>query len=203
MPPALPPKPLGIFIGSRTANTQVDVFCDPCCPFSKKIFLKLLEVHTWAESSGHAGKLCIRVFLYPQPWHPQSTMLVEAAVAVHKIDESQTIPFLSKLFETVTDFYDMNVYDKSRTEIYQTLSEIAKNFVPGDEFMRLLAFQVVEGQMNSGNLCTQDIKWLVKYGRASGVHVTPTCFVNNIEAGQVSSGWEMADWQSFLEPFFA
>jgi hypothetical protein len=74
MPPALPPKPLGIYLGSRAATTTVDVFVDPCCPFSKKIFLKLLEVHDWAESTS-PGKLCVRVFLYPQPWHPQSTML--------------------------------------------------------------------------------------------------------------------------------
>lgn len=201
MPAAIPPKPLGIYIGSRHANTIVDVFCDPCCPFSKKIFLKLLEVHRWAESH-HPGKFCVRVFLYPQPWHPQSTMLVEAAVAVQRIDEKQVVPFLVHLFDVVTNFYDASTYSKSRIEIYQELSEIAKEFVSAEDFIRQLEFQVVEGQKNSGNLCTQDIKWLVKYGRACGVHVTPTCFLNNIEAGHISSGWELSEWQGLLEPLF-
>ena len=202
MPPVLPPKPLGIFLGCRTAQTMVDVFVDPCCPFSKKIFIKLLEVHEWAESTA-PSKLCVRVFLYPQPWHPQSTMLVEAAVAVQRTDETQVIPFLVKLFETVTDFYDASTYSKSRQEIYQELSEIAKDFIPQELFLEQLQFQVIEGQKNSGNLCTQDIKWLVKYGRACGVHVTPTCFLNNIEAGHISSGWELSEWQGLLAPHLA
>jgi protein-disulfide isomerase len=201
MPAPLPPKPLGLFLGSRAAPTLVEVYVDPCCPFSKKIFLKLLEVFDWAESTA-VGKLCIRVLFYPQPWHPQSTMLVESAVAVQRIDEAKVVPFMVKLFENVTDFYDASTYSKSRQQIYEELSEIAKDFVSQEEFLAQLKFQVVEGQKNSGNLCTQDVKWLVKYGRACGVHVTPTCFLNNIEAGHVSSGWELSEWQALLEPYF-
>jgi hypothetical protein len=129
-------------------------------------------------------------------------MLVEAAVAIQRIDEAKVVPFMVKLFENVTDFYDASTYSKSRQQIYEELSEIAKDFVSQEEFLAQLKFQVVEGQKNSGNLCTQDVKWLVKYGRACGVHVTPTCFLNNIEAGHVSSGWELSEWQALLEPYF-
>eukprot|EP00603_Paraphysomonas_imperforata_P000002 CAMPEP_0114430026 /NCGR_PEP_ID=MMETSP0103-20121206/9813_1 /TAXON_ID=37642 ORGANISM="Paraphysomonas imperforata, Strain PA2" /NCGR_SAMPLE_ID=MMETSP0103 /ASSEMBLY_ACC=CAM_ASM_000201 /LENGTH=203 /DNA_ID=CAMNT_0001599429 /DNA_START=37 /DNA_END=648 /DNA_ORIENTATION=- len=202
MPAPLPPKPLGLFLGSRTAQTVIDVFVDPCCPFSKKIFLRLVEVHDWAEATA-SGKFCVRVLFYPQPWHPQSVMLVEAAVAVQHLNEAMTVPFMVKLFETVTDFYDASTYNKSRQQIYEELSEIAKDFVSKDEFLERLQFQVVEGMKNTGNLCTQDIKWLVKYGRSCGVHVTPTCFLNSIEAGQISSGWELSEWQALLEPYFA
>lgn len=181
---------------------MVDVFVDPCCPFSLKIFLKLLQVHDWAEGRAE-GELCIRVFLYPQPWHPQSTMLVEAIVAVQRVDETVTVPFMTKLFETITDFYDASTYNKSRQEIYQELSEIAKVFISQEEFLKQVEFQVIDDQKNSGNLCTQDVKWLVKYGRSCGVHVTPTCFLNNIEAGHVSSGWELAEWQDLLDSYLS
>ena len=33
------------------------------------------------------------------------------------------------------------------------------------------------------------MKWIIKHHRTRGVHVTPTCFVNGLEAGIVSSGW--------------
>ena len=66
--------------------------------------------------------------------------------------------------------------------------------------MQNLAYKVVEGSRNTGNETTQDLKWLVKYHRSQGVHVTPTCFINNIEAGQISSGWELSQWQELLEP---
>ena len=35
------------------------------------------------------------------------------------------------------------------------------------------------------------------------VHVTPTVFVNGLEAGVVSSGWSAAEWQKFLQPMGA
>jgi hypothetical protein len=128
---------------------------------------------------------------------------VEAVLAVQRTDASQVVPFLVKLFETITDFYDVSTYSKSRQDIYQEISEIAKNFISQEEFLRQLEFHVVGDQKNSGNLCTQDIKWLVKYGRSCGVHVTPTCFLNNIEAGQISSGWELSEWQGLLAAYLA
>ncbi len=59
---------------------------------------------------------------------------------------------------------------------------------------------MVEGSLNTGNELTQAVKWLVKYHRSYGVHVTPTVFLNNIEAGQVSSSWTLPEWTELLEP---
>ena len=33
--------------------------------------------------------------------------------------------------------------------------------------------------------------------------MTPTVFVNGLEAGVVSSGWSAAEWQNFLQPMGA
>ena len=35
------------------------------------------------------------------------------------------------------------------------------------------------------------------------VHVTPTVFVNGLEAGVVGSGWTGAEWKQFLSPMGA
>lgn len=99
MPPPLPKKRLGIVLGSPTANASLDVFIDPVCPFSCKIFKRLLEVHTWSENTAE-GSFKINFFLTPQPWHPQSPITVEAAIAVQMIDDAQTIPYLERYIIT-------------------------------------------------------------------------------------------------------
>jgi hypothetical protein len=45
------------------------------------------------------------------------------------------------------------------------------------------------------------VKNEIKYHRTRSVHVTPTVFVNGIEATQVSSGWSVDQWSEFLDPF--
>ena len=77
---------------------------------------------------------------------------------------------------------------------------------------------------------TQHIKWICKHHRTRGVRtfaplpvcctrthrrslrlfasclladVTPTVFVNGLEAGVVSSGWTPEQWLQFLEPLGA
>jgi hypothetical protein len=57
-----------------------------------------------------------------------------------------------------------------------------------------LARTIVEGSLNTGNAATLDLKWATKYHRVRGVHVTPTVFLNGIEAPDVSSGWDADQW---------
>jgi protein-disulfide isomerase len=90
----LPPGELGFRLGSKMAQSSLDVFIDIACPFSKKIFLRLLDVHVWAEGC-RPGALSVRFLVTPQPWHPQSSILAEAVLAVQAIDAKQTVPFLA------------------------------------------------------------------------------------------------------------
>ena len=41
---------------------------------------------------------------------------------------------------------------------------------------------------------TKLLKFAIKYHRIRGVHVTPTVFVNGIEAPDISSGWTAEQW---------
>jgi hypothetical protein len=201
MGPPLPPKALGIRLGSQVAKVSLSCFIDLCCPFSKKIFVRLSEVHKWSETK-YPGAFSINFLLTPQPWHPQSPILTESVLAVQKVNDNDTVAlsYINKLFDQIEDFYDDSAYSKSRVELHQELASVAAEFVDRETFLKILAYKVVEGSRNTGNETTQDLKWLVKYHRSQGVHVTPTCFINNIEASQISSGWELNQWQELLEP---
>lgn len=199
MPPLLPPSTLGILLGTKSADIKIDVFIDLCCPFSKKIFKRLYtEVFPLVEAT-KANSVCFCFYLTPQPWHPQSSMMTESVIAVKLIVPDLTLNYINSLFDAQESFFDAATYSKSRIQVYEDLSIIAAEFVEKTNFMKLLERKVTDdGSLNSGNETTQTLKWYVKYHRSCGVHVTPTVFVNNIEAGHISSGWSLAEWTDLL-----
>jgi hypothetical protein len=86
------------------------------------------------------------------------------------------------LFESQDQFMDVATYDKSRLQIYAMLAELASAVVDKESFLSLLQYKADDkGSKNNGNGTTQNLKWCVRYHRSRGVHVTPTCFVNDIE----------------------
>ena len=91
--------------------------------------------------------------------------------------------------------------DKTRQQIYdEILAVLAAAQLEGVDL------GAVGGKLNNtghGTGMTQAIKWSVKYHRARSVHVTPTVFVNGLEAGVVSSGWTAEQWSLFLSPMGA
>jgi hypothetical protein len=104
------------------------------------------------------------------------------------------------VFDNSESFSDDVAYQMTQHQMHLLLADLAGSFVSREAFMKTVAYKVVEGERNTGNGSTQMLKWLVKYHRSSGVHVTPTVFVNQIEASHVSSGWELSQWQELLTP---
>ncbi|KAJ3111603.1 hypothetical protein HDU96_005535 [Phlyctochytrium bullatum] len=181
------------------ANT-LEAFYDFTCPFSKRSFLRIVkEVIPYAEST-YPGKLSFLFRHQVQPWHPQSTLLHEAAIAVHQIAPEKFIPFAAALFEVAETFFDDQTYEKSRIEIYAELAALAEKTVgvPAEEIKAKLARRIVEGEHNTGNQVTNTLKLHIKLGRQYGVHVSPTVFYNGVVDDSVSSGWDLERWKQWL-----
>ena len=51
----------------------------------------------------------------------------------------------------------------------------------------------------AGNACTQELKFHVKLGRQTGIHVSPTTVLNGMVC-DTSSGWGLEQWKEFLDP---
>eukprot|EP00531_Pseudo-nitzschia_arenysensis_P011608 CAMPEP_0116116694 /NCGR_PEP_ID=MMETSP0329-20121206/1172_1 /TAXON_ID=697910 /ORGANISM="Pseudo-nitzschia arenysensis, Strain B593" /LENGTH=206 /DNA_ID=CAMNT_0003610201 /DNA_START=134 /DNA_END=754 /DNA_ORIENTATION=+ len=204
MPPPLPPKPLGAYLtGYPSAPPTIEVQCylDMVCPFSCRMYRTLYEDVLPAIKADKTKEAAIAIKIYHvvQPWHPQSTLVHEAALAIQKVDTTEAyLAYLLWITKKYKDgkFTDEDTWKKSRDEIYSDLTSGQNKVV---ETQEILSPKEVTG--NSGNGVTQDIKWACKHHRAMGVHVTPTVFVNGIEAVQVSSGWKCEDWMTFFETF--
>ncbi|CAG8490178.1 228_t:CDS:2 [Acaulospora colombiana] len=138
-----------------------------------------------------------------QPWHPSSTVVHEASLAVEKIKQESFFDFSAKLFEVQKKYFDESVYDLSREQIYQSLAEHAKQFgIPNDQFLTLLRVNSVGNPSeasNSGNKVTNDLKWFIKLSRKKGIHVSPTVVWDEIADDNVSSSWDLEEWKRWLD----
>lgn len=56
---------------------------------------------------------------------------------------------------------------------------------------------------NAGNAVTGLLKLYIKKSRKSGVHVSPTIYVNGLEDGGISSGFTRDQWMEHLSPLLS
>jgi protein-disulfide isomerase len=195
--PPLPPTQTGAVLGDPGAPIRVEMYLDLICPFSRKMWASTVE----AKLNEKVGdKVCFIFNQVIQPWHPQGTCVHEAALAVKQCAPDKFFAYCTALFTALDNgrFKDDTTWDLSRAQIYEELLVIAAaTGVDRAAVEALLARSPEAG--NSGNQMTQMIKWVVKYHRCRGVHVTPTVHVNGLEAGVVSSGWATEQWLEFLK----
>lgn len=121
-----------------------------------------------------------------QPWHPSSTLVHEAALAVLKLWPDQFWPFSKALFAAQTEYFDVSVVNETRNQTYKRLAELAGKVsglgpAGAAEVYKLLEISDKPGpggERNAGNQVTDDLKQVIKAARVVGVHVSPTVFYN-------------------------
>mmetsp|Transcript_16345 Transcript_16345/g.33639 ORF Transcript_16345/g.33639 Transcript_16345/m.33639 type:complete len:202 (+) Transcript_16345:19-624(+) len=199
MPPPLPVAPQGIrYPPSSTTlpSLEVGIFLDFNCPFSRKIFNTVMQV----AGANIVDDLQFVFHLVPQPWHPQSSILHEFGLAVKELFGGEAFfKYASLIFsDAQTSVFDDQVFEKSRKQIYEILCKLGKDFV--EDEAKIMDFLTIKpGSGNSGNSATNLLKLCVKYHRVRSVHVTPTVFINGVEAPDVSSGWTVDQWTEKLK----
>jgi len=202
---ALAPK----FAGQRfTALSSpplhtLELYLDYVCPFSAKMFNTVYTSVFPLIKQKYANKVQILFRQQIQPWHPSSTLVHEAGVAILKLDERKFWEFSKALFDEAKSFYDVNVVNETRNQTYKRLSKIGASVgVSEAEMFNSLKISdnpAEDGSLNIGNDVTNDLKVLVKMNRMQGVHVTPTVVFDGVVENSISSGWGGKEWEEWLE----
>jgi protein-disulfide isomerase len=161
----------------------------------------------WSSLLGkekYANRLQVIFRQQIQPWHPSSTLVHEAALAVLKLHPTSFYSFSHGLFQHQKEYFDVNVVNESRNQTYKRLSELAeeKTGIEARSLYELLEVSSEpdkEGGLNTGNKVTDDLKRLVKAARMTGVHVTPTAVWDGVVESSISSSWTLSQWEEFLD----
>ena len=185
------------------ATHTFELYVDYCCPFSAKLFRTLTAevIPIIRQNKAWASSLTLIFRQQVQPWHPSSTLMHEAGLAVLRLAPEKFWQFSAQLFEEQKDFFDVNVVNETRNATYKRLAKIAaKVGMDGDEVYQLLEVADKpgeDGSLNSGNQVTNDLKVVTKMNRLVGVHVTPTVVFDGV-VQDTSSGWTKEQWTEWL-----
>ena len=97
------------------------------------------------------------------------------------------------------DFFDLNVYDLSRQQIYEKLADLAQQVgVDKSAVLALLARKPSDEFLNTGNAVTDECKVHIRIARQTSIHVSPTCVWNGLIENAISSGWTGEQWSEFF-----
>jgi hypothetical protein len=139
-----------------------------------------------------------------QPWHPSSTLVHEAGIAVSRLAPDKFWEFAAALFADQKSYFDVNVVNESRNATYRRLAKLVAGStgLVEDEVYGLLAVPDkpgADGSLNNGNAVTNDLKIAIKMARLVSIHVSPTVLFDGLVANDISSGWTTDQWIEFLE----
>lgn len=183
----------------------LELYLDYVCPFSAKQFKTFVtDVAPKIRSNPKLGPKVQVIFRQQvQPWHPSSTLVHEAALAVQKLAPSKFWQFSEALFNDQKAYFDVNVVNETRNETYKRLAKLGASSVGvnEDELYGLLAISDKagdDGSLNSGNGVTNDLKVVIKMARLVGVHVSPTVIFDGVVNNEISSSWTVDQWLKWL-----
>ncbi|KAI9591537.1 thioredoxin-like protein [Syncephalis fuscata] len=197
----LPHRFAGHRFGNADAPHVLEAYLDFVCPFSAKFFKRLNEdVLPWLKSS-YPNKVQFIFRQQIQPWHPQSTLVHEAALAAERVNKERFFDIAKSLFENQKAYFDEALVNATREQTYQQLAEQLGQVLnkPAASIHAELAVPTDVSPQNLGNKVTDDLKWHIKYARQLGVHVSPTVYWDGIVDNSVSSSWTLDQWKEYIE----
>lgn len=119
-----------------------------------------------------------------QPWHPTSTLVHEAALAVMKLAPHRFWDFSAALFDMQKVYFDVSIVNETRNAVYERLAKLGADSCPGAftayEMYKLLAIPeeaTDDGSLNVGNQVTDDLKVVIKDGTARWCTCQPDCYL--------------------------
>jgi len=119
-----------------------------------------------ASSKSYASNVQFIFRQQIQPWHPSSTLVHEAGVAVLRLSPTKFWDFSEKLFNAQNDYFDVNVVYETRNDTYKRLAKLGATVgVKEEEMYDLLKVSAKpneNGELNTGNKVTDDFKQLIK-----------------------------------------
>jgi hypothetical protein len=177
---ALAPKFAGQKFTAANAPTlhTLELYLDYVCPFSAKMFTTVYSSVLPLIRQKYTSKVQIIFRQQIQPWHPSSTLVHEAGVAVLKLQPGKFWDFskvcssyhyadgyslwicaddwgMKALFDDAKSFYDANVVNETRNKTYERLSKIGGSVgLDEKEMLKLLWINDKpdkDGSLNTGN----------------------------------------------------
>jgi hypothetical protein len=182
--PARPVAPIELGHG----KTELEIFLEPTCPFSKRAFEKLPALLAAVGDKN----LTIRIRFVSQPWHLFSGIVTRSILAASATDggKDAAMKAMAGIYARRDDFefedhsHGMNM-DRTPADIIRDISKIV-----GTDLFPAFRLKSVD----------RALRWHTRYTRQNGIHESPSFSINGIHERNMSSGQSVEEWAELLRP---
>jgi hypothetical protein len=169
-------------------RTELEIFLEPTCPFSKRAFDKLPQL----VAAVGPDKLTVKIRFVSQPWHLFSGIVTRSILAASatKGGTEAALKAMAAVFEHREDFEFESHH--SGPNMHRTPSDIIADIA------RLTGVELADAfKLKSVDMA---LRWHTKYTRQNGIHVSPTFMINGLVEPAMSSGQDVQEWSKLLSP---
>jgi hypothetical protein len=163
-----------------------EVFLEPTCPFSVKVFGKLDGL---LDQAGE-DRITIKLRLHSQPWHMYSGVIVRCILAASTLEGGKAAA--KAVMAAVAAHREEFEFDShcGGPNLDATPNDIIKRIerYSGVKFSDAFAIPDLD----------REVKWHTRYARQNGIHVSPSFMIDGMVQADLSSGDPVSLWVSRL-----
>jgi protein-disulfide isomerase len=161
---------------------EFEVFLEPTCPYSAKVFGKLEQ---FLEEAGE-DRVTVKIRLHSQPWHMFSPVVVRAIHAAASLPEGK-----AAAWQVMAAVYA----HREEFEFEQHATGPNRDATPNDLIRRIEGYTGLRlmAAFDEPRL-DKSIRWDARYARQNGIHVSPSFMIDGIVQADLSSGDEVSRW---------
>lgn len=163
-----------------------EVFLEPTCPFSVKVFGKLDDLLAQAGED----RITIKLRLHSQPWHMYSGVVVRCILAASTLEGGKATA--KSVMAAVAAHREEFEFDRhcGGPNLDATPNDIIRRIERYSGVKLADAFAIPD--------LDREVKWHTKYARQNGVHVSPSFMIDGLIQADMSSGDPVTAWVSRL-----
>ncbi len=165
--------------------TELEVFLEPTCPFSKLAFGKLRPLLDLVGED----RLSVKIRFVSQPWHLFSGIVTRTILAASAAGGKEAgFSAMRAVYDKREEFEFEN--HSSGPNMDRTPAEIVAHI------SKLIGIDLSEAfRLPSVGSA---LRWHTRYARQNGIHFSPTFVVNRIVNTNMSSGQKIEEWAKEL-----
>ena len=160
---------------------EFEVFLEPTCPYSAKVFGKLEQL--LAEAG---DRVTVKIRLHSQPWHMFSPVIVRAIIAAASLPAGKEAAkqVMAAVYARIPEFeFERHATGPNRDA---TPNDLIRRIEGHTGLQLMAAFDNPE--------LDKAMRWEARYARQNGIHVSPSFMIDGIFQGDMSSGDEVSRW---------
>eukprot|EP00123_Amoebidium_parasiticum_P020234 comp45626_c0_seq1/m.47553 comp45626_c0_seq1/g.47553 ORF comp45626_c0_seq1/g.47553 comp45626_c0_seq1/m.47553 type:complete len:365 (-) comp45626_c0_seq1:116-1210(-) len=182
----IPPRPDGFrYNGTALSPIQLEVFLDPCCPYSRGGWNNIKDV-----AMHYRDRVSILVHVFPLPYHHNSFTICQVGTALGKANHKAFFIWLEQVFQYQEEVTNAKTENLTPEEIATLMVGFGEEAGFTEQLIRTALADPAADHATR-------ISW--KYACTRNISGTPMFLVNGVMISGCAT-WDLKRWKQLLDP---